>query len=184
MTGLKVEWNDDSNIYDLWPKLIGDEERNRLIINDVLQVVEEGRFPIIITERREHIRILSHMLEGKIQNLVVLYGGLGLRERREVLERLTQLPSDKTRAILATGTYIGEGFDKPQLDTLFITMPISFKGRVVQYTGRLHRKHKDKTDVRIYDYVDQNIPVLNVMYQKRLKTYKMMDYKVQDGAGE
>jgi len=184
MTKFKTEWKEDSNIYDLWPKLIGDEERNRLIIDDILQVIQEGRFPIIITERREHLGILSHMLEGKIQNLVVLYGGLSMRGRREMLEKLTQLPSDETRAILATGTYIGEGFDKPQLDTLFITMPISFKGRVVQYAGRLHRKHKDKADVRIYDYVDQNISVLNVMYQKRLKTYKMMDYKVQDGAGE
>ena len=89
MTKFKVEWNDGSNIYDLWPKLIGDEERNRLIIDDILQVIQEGRFPIIITERREHLRILSYMLEGKIQNLVVLYGGLDMRERREMLERLT-----------------------------------------------------------------------------------------------
>ena len=176
MTGLKVEWNDDSNIYDLWPKLIGDEERNRLIINDVLRVIEAGRFPIIITERREHLKILSHMLEGKIQNLVILYGGLSMRDRREMIEKLTQLPSIQTRAILATGTYIGEGFDKPQLDTLFITMPISFKGRVVQYAGRLHRKYNGKMDIKIYDYVDADIPVLWRMYEKRLKTYKSMGY--------
>jgi superfamily II DNA or RNA helicase len=84
-TEFKAEWKDDSNIYDLWPKLIGDEERNRLIINDILQVTEEGRFPIIITERREHLGILSHMLEGKIQNIVVLYGGLSMKQRREMI---------------------------------------------------------------------------------------------------
>lgn len=156
--------------------MIGDEERNRLIINDVIQVIEEGRCPIIITERKEHLRILSHMLEGKIQNLIVLYGGLSMRERREMIERLTQLPSDKTRAILATGAYIGEGFDKPQLDTLFITMPISFKGRVVQYAGRLHRKYNGKMNIKIYDYVDRNVPVLWRMYEKRLKVYKAMGY--------
>ena len=93
-----------------------------------------------------------------------------------MIERLTQLPSNQTRAILATGTYIGEGFDKPQLDTLFITMPISFKGRVVQYAGRLHRKYKGKIDIKIYDYVDVDVPVLWRMYERRLKTYKSMGY--------
>ncbi len=81
---------------------------------------------------------------------------------------------------MATGAYIGEGFDMPQLDTLFITMPISFKGKVVQYAGRLHRKHKSKTDVRIYDYVDENVSVLQRMYEKRLKTYRMMGYVKSD----
>jgi superfamily II DNA or RNA helicase len=97
--------------------------------------------------------------------------------RKEILERLSQAPSDKKTAILATGAYIGEGFGNPQLDTLFITMPISFKGKVIQYVGRLHRKHKSKTDVRIYDYVDENVSVLQRMHERRLKTYKSMGYE-------
>jgi len=96
------------------------------------------------------------------------------------LEKLSQAPSDKKKAILATGAYIGEGFDNPQLDTLFITMPISFKGKVIQYAGRLHRKHKGKTDVRIYDYVDKNVSVLRRMHEKRLKTYRTMGYVKSD----
>ena len=81
--------------------------------------------------------------------------------------------------ILATGSYIGEGFDAPRLDTLFLTMPSSFKGKIVQYAGRLHRYHKDKQDIRIYDYVDGKVSVLARMYQRRLKTYKMLGYEVK-----
>ena len=176
MTEFNTEWTDSSGIYDLWPKLIDDEKRNKLIVDDILRVVQEGRFPIILTERREHLKTIAQMLEDKIEYLIVLYGGIKPKRRKEILQELSDLPSDKTRAILATGTYIGEGFDNPQLDTLFITMPISFKGRVVQYAGRLHRKHKDKTDVKIYDYVDTNILILRRMYEKRLKTYKAMGY--------
>jgi len=176
MTEFKAEWTDRSGIYDLWPKLINDEKRNKLIVDDILRVVQEGRFPIVLTERREHLKIIAQMLESKIEHLIVLYGGIKPKRRKEMLKELSNLPSDKTKAILATGTYIGEGFDNPQLDTLFITMPISFKGRVVQYAGRLHRKHKDKTDVKIYDYVDVDIPILCRMYEKRLKTYDSMGY--------
>ena len=120
------------------------------------------------------------MLKEKIENVFVLYGGIKPKRRKEILKELSNLDSRKTKAILATGTYIGEGFDNPQLDTLFITMPISFKGRLVQYAGRLHRKHKDKTDVKIYDYVDADIPVLWRMYERRLKTYKAMGYASTD----
>ena len=81
---------------------------------------------------------------------------------------------------MATGSYIGEGFDAPRLDTLFLTMPSSFKGKIVQYAGRLYRYHKDKTDIRIYDYVDKNVSVLERMYQRRLKTYKMLGYEVKE----
>jgi superfamily II DNA or RNA helicase len=177
MTEFTCEWDEESNIYDLWPKLINDGKRNQLIVDDILQAVHKGRFPIILTERREHLKILTQMLEDKIEHLIVLCGGIKQKRRKEILEELFNSTSKKTKAILATGTYIGEGFDSPKLDTLFITMPISFKGRVVQYAGRLHRRHKDKTDVRIYDYIDENIPVLRRMYEKRLRTYKVMGYK-------
>ena len=180
ITEFNTEWSDESNIYDLWPKLINNERRNQMIVDDILKAVQDGRFPIVLTERRAHLNILAEMLKDKIEHLLVLFGGVKPKRRKEILEKLSQAPSDKKKAILATGAYIGEGFDNPQLDTLFITMPISFKGRVVQYAGRLHRKHKTKMDVRIYDYVDENVSVLQRMYEKRLKTYKMMGYVKPD----
>ncbi len=179
-TEFTYEWSDESNIYDLWPELINDEKRNKLIVGDIVKAVQEGRFPIILTERREHLEILTQMLKSEIEYLIVLYGGLKPKRRREALKELSDCPLDKTKAVLATGTYLGEGFNEPRLDTLFITMPISFKGRVVQYAGRLHRKYKSKTDVQIYDYVDADVPVLWRMYQKRLKTYKAMGYVIQE----
>ena len=180
MTEFAYDWSDESNIYDLWPKLINDEKRNNLIVDDIIKVVGEGRFPIILTERREHLEILTQMLKDEIEYLIVLYGGLKPRRRREMLKELSNSPLGRKKAILATGAYIGEGFDEPQLDTLFITMPISFKGRVVQYAGRLHRKYKTKVDVKIYDYVDADVPVLRRMYQRRLNTYKAIGYAIQE----
>ncbi|MBL7132210.1 MAG: hypothetical protein ISS45_12560 [Candidatus Omnitrophica bacterium] len=118
------------------------------------------------------------MLEGKIEHLSVLYGGLRVKRRREIMEELRSCATG-SKVILATGAYIGEGFDDSRLDTLFLAMPISFKGKVVQYVGRLHRQHKNKNDVCIYDYVDSSVPVLLRMYEKRLTTYKRIGYKVQ-----
>lgn len=180
ITEFSYEWSDDSNIHELWPKLIGDEGRNKLITDDIIKTIQEGRFPIILTERREHVDILTKLLKDKIEYLAVLHGGLSPKKRKETLKELSDYPLNKPKAILATGTYIGEGFDVPQLDTLFLTMPISFKGKVVQYAGRLHRKHKDKKDICIYDYVDKNVSMLSAMYQKRLKTYKVMSYQMQE----
>lgn len=177
-TDFSYEWDDNSKIYDVWSKLIADEERNQLIINDVVTALDEGRFPLILTERREHLEKLSKLLKDKADFIAILYGGLKKKSAREVFERLKENSEDGRKVILATGSYIGEGFDKPRLDTLFLTMPSSFKGKIVQYAGRLHRYHKDKRDVRIYDYVDSNVSVLVKMFQKRLKTYKMLGYSV------
>jgi superfamily II DNA or RNA helicase len=177
VTEFSYEWTEESNIYDLWPKLITDEKRNRLIVNDVLKAAQDGRFSIVLTERIAHLDILAEMLNNKIEYLIVLSGRVKPKRRKEILEELSQASPDKKKTILATGAYIGEGFDNPQLDTLFITMPISFKGKIIQYAGRLHRKHESKTDVRIYDYVDENVSVLQRMYGRRLKTYKGMGYE-------
>jgi len=179
LTKFVCEWSGGSNIYDLWPKLINDRKRNELIVNDVIKAVQEGRFPIVLTERRKHLKVLEDMLQEKIEYLAVLYGGLRARERREILKKLRNCPDSKKKAILATGSYIGEGFDEPRLDTLFITMPISFKGKVVQYAGRLHRSYRGKEEIRIYDYVDEEVPVLLGMYRKRTKTYKTLGYEIQ-----
>jgi superfamily II DNA or RNA helicase len=179
-TGFSYEWDDNSKIYDLWPKLVADKERNQLIMNDVVKALDEGRFPLILTERREHLEKLSEMLKDKADFIAVLYGGLKKKSAHEAFERLRENSKGSRKVILATGSYIGEGFDEPRLDTLFLTMPSSFKGRIVQYAGRLHRYHKDKKDVRIYDYVDSKVSVLDKMFQKRSKTYKMLGYSIEN----
>jgi superfamily II DNA or RNA helicase len=178
ITLFDYEWNERSNIYELWPKLVADVKRNEMIVSDVKKTVAEGRYPLILTERKEHLAILEVMLKPHIENLGVLYGGIGIKERRKIFDKLNSY--DVPKAILATGAYIGEGFDDPRLDTLFIAMPIAFKGKVIQYAGRLHRKHHTKTDIRIYDYVDRKVSVLAAMYKKRLKAYKTMGYEIKE----
>jgi len=187
ITDFEHAWNDDIKIQDVSSRMIEDMARNQLIVQDVVESLEEGRFPLILTERREHLEILAKLLEGKVEVLFQLHGGVRQKARREAVEKIKECPEDCRKVILATGSYIGEGFDAPRLDTLFLTMPSSFKGRIVQYAGRLHRYHKDKQDIRIYDYVDGKVSVLARMYQRRLKTYKMLGYevkeKVPDGSG-
>jgi superfamily II DNA or RNA helicase len=175
-TGFSCEWDDNSEIHDVWSKLIDDDERNKKIIDDIVKVLDEGRFPLILTERREHLERLSQMLKDKADFIALLHGGLKKKNTQEIFDRLKQSQNVSKTIILATGSYIGEGFDEPRLDTLFLTMPSSFKGKIVQYAGRLHRYHKEKRDVCIYDYVDNNVSVLAKMFQKRLKTYKMLGY--------
>ncbi len=157
-----------------------DEARNLLIFNDVLQALDEGRSPIILTERQKHIDILVEKLKGFAKNLIVLKGGLQKKEEQARLQQLKEIPDSEERVIIATGKYIGEGFDDPRLDTLFLTMPISWKGTLQQYVGRLHRSHPSKSDVKVYDYVDHQIPVLKKMYAKRLAGYQSLGYKLKD----
>ncbi|MDP3041265.1 MAG: DEAD/DEAH box helicase family protein [Candidatus Omnitrophota bacterium] len=179
ITAFDCEWNERSNIYELWPKLVADVKRNEMIVSDVKKMVAEGRFPLILTERKAHLAILEEMLSPHIENLGVLYGGIGIKERRKIFDKLNSL-GDAPKALLATGAYIGEGFDDPRLDTLFIAMPIAFKGKVIQYAGRLHRKYHTKTNIRIYDYVDEKVSVAVAMFKKRLKAYKTMGYEIKD----
>ena len=135
---------------------------------------------MILTQRREHLEILAERLRDKINFLAILHGGMGRKNQREIFEQIKESTDDSRRAILATGSYIGEGFDEPRLDTLFLTMPSSFKGKIVQYAGRLHRYYHAKHDIRIYDYVDTQLPVLERMFKRRLKTYKLLGYEIKD----
>jgi superfamily II DNA or RNA helicase len=179
-TDFEHAWNDDIQIQDVSSRMIEDMERNELIVRDVIDSLDEGRFPLILTERREHLEILAKLLEDKVDVLFQLHGGIRQKARREAVEKIKESPEGCRKVILATGSYIGEGFDAPRLDTLFLTMPSSFKGKIVQYAGRLHRYHKEKQDIRIYDYVDDKVSVLARMYQRRLKTYKMLGYEVKE----
>jgi len=166
----------DDGIQSIYSAIAGDEARNRLILDDVLHALEEGRSPILLTERRDHLESLAHELRGFVRHLVILQGGMTTKERRDLSLRIAAVPEGEERLVLATGRYIGEGFDDARLDTLFLAMPVSWKGTLVQYAGRLHRLHPKKAEVRIFDYVDRNVPVLLRMFEKRLRTYRAIGY--------
>ncbi len=176
-TSFTYPWSDGDNIQSLWQPLILDENRNQMIFDDILNSLEDKRSPIVLTERKEHLELLKQKLEKFVKYIIVLHGGMKAGKRKEMISKVESIPDTEERLILATGQYIGEGFDDPRLDTLFIAMPFSFKGKMVQYAGRLHRLYQGKTEVRIYDYVDENIPVLMKMYKRRLKAYKALGYK-------
>jgi superfamily II DNA or RNA helicase len=168
-------------ITDIYAALSQSKTRNDLIIEDVSQAVANNRTPLIITERVEHARELSLALEKEIDGgKVFLLTGQGRsKEKQAILTELRQFTSDQPLVIVATGKYAGEGFDEPRLDTLFVTMPIAWKGTVSQYAGRLHRLYEGKQDVIVYDYVDVHVPVLEKMYHKRLTAYCSLGYSVQ-----
>lgn len=176
-TNFFCPWSDEDKIHNLWPPLIADEERNQMIFDDILNALEEKRSPIILTERKEHLETLKQKLQDFVKNIIVLHGGMKTTVRKEMIAKLAEIPDTEERLIIATGQYIGEGFDDPRLDTLFLAMPFSFKGKMVQYAGRLHRKYRGKTEIRIYDYVDANIPVLLRMHKRRLRAYKALGYE-------
>ncbi|MBN2099065.1 MAG: DEAD/DEAH box helicase, partial [Dehalococcoidia bacterium] len=174
----------EPSIHHIYAALADDEARNQLILDDLLQAIEEGRSPIVLTERRTHLEFFAKRLDGAVPNVVVLHGGMGSRQRRELAEQMSGIPDGANRVLLATGRYIGEGFDDARLDTLFLAMPVSWKGTLVQYAGRLHRLHSGKVEVRIYDYVDRGNPTLLRMFNKRLRGYRAMGYEATlPGAG-
>ena len=137
-----------------------------MILDDVIGALEAGRSPILLTERRDHLDYFAGQLGSVARHLVVLRGGMGVRQRREVADQLGGIPDDEERLVLATGRFIGEGFDDARLDTLFLAMPISWKGTLVQYAGRLHRQHAIKSQVRIFDYVDGEVSMLARMVRE------------------
>jgi superfamily II DNA or RNA helicase len=163
-------------IQDIYSALCLDEQRNSMILDDIVAAVETGRSPVVITERTEHLDLLAGELGKVVRNVIVLRGGMGIRQRRAVIERLESIPDSEERVIVATGRYLGEGFDDARLDTLFLTMPISWKGTLSQYAGRLHRIHANKKEVCIYDYADLNIRILARMHEKRLEGYRSIGY--------
>ncbi len=166
----------DLPIQTIYRELASDAERNELILNDVIRAVAEGRSPILLTERKDHLEFFAEHLQSLVRHLIVLQGGMTDRERRTRGEQLDAVPGDEERLVLATGRYIGEGFDDARLDTLFLALPISWKGTLVQYTGRLHRPHPKKAEIRIYDYVDREVPMLLKMFERRLRAYRAIGY--------
>ena len=163
---------------DLYDELIHDVYRNQMICNDVINAVKKGRSPIILTERNEHLELLHEQLASQVQHLIVLRGGLSAKEMKQAISRLTDIPTDQERVVLATGRFVGEGFDDARLDTLFLTLPISWKGTIAQYVGRLHRLHDTKKEVHVYDYADLAVPMLDRMFQRRSNAYESVGYKI------
>ena len=168
---------DRLSIATLYKYLSEDEIRNNLIVEDICKAVNTGRTPIILTNRTAHVSVLAEKLKATIKNVISLTGTGTTKEKREAMQRLQTIPDSEQLVIVATGKYVGEGFDYPRLDTLFLALPISWKGLLTQYAGRLHREYEGKKDVRIYDYIDVHEPICDSMYRKRLKGYAAIGYK-------
>ena len=167
-----------NNIHDLYHELSINDARNQLIFDDVLNALNEGAIPLLLTERVEHAFLLASKFSGFVKHIIVLTGKMSKKETQANLKKLEDLSDQEERLIIATGKFIGEGFDHAKLDALFLTCPISWKGTIQQYVGRLHRQHQQKSQVKVYDYVDLKEPVLQRMFEKRLKAYQTMGYKI------
>jgi superfamily II DNA or RNA helicase len=172
------------SIQALYRELASDPTRNDLILTDVIRAIDEGRSPILLTERKDHLEFFAERLRGFVRHLIVLQGGMTEKKRHAWGAQLEAIPDDEERLVLATGRYIGEGFDDARLDTLFLALPISWKGTLVQYTGRLHRPHARKKEVQIFDYVDRAVPVLLKMFERRLRAYRAIGYVQEEMTGE
>jgi superfamily II DNA or RNA helicase len=179
-TGLQMPPNiGEMTIQDVYAALSSDALRNELIADDSVRAIESGRSPLLLTGRREHLQYFATRLSGAVKRLFVLKGGMGKKQRRQIAEAMADVSDDESRVILATGSYVGEGFDDARLDTLFLAMPISWKGTLQQYVGRLHRLHDNKRVVQVYDYVDNAVPMLARMYERRLMGYSAIGYTIE-----
>ncbi len=175
LVNLGAPWS----MQEAYREVIGNEERNALIVDDTLACIQAGKTPLLLTKFKEHAETLRRMLAGRVLHLFVLQGGRSSKESSEIRQALYAVPECEPLAVIAIGQYIGEGFNLPRLDSLMLTVPISFAGNVEQYVGRLHRNYEGKTAVWVYDYVDIHIHMLESMYQKRLTTYRKIGYSIR-----
>jgi superfamily II DNA or RNA helicase len=178
-TAFEVPADDEPTIQDLYRAVSTDRRRSELIADDVTAAVRDGRSPLVLTGRTGHLEQLRMLLSDRVRHLFVLKGGMGRKQRAQVMAEMAAVPASEERVILATGSYIGEGFDDSRLDTLFLAMPISWRGTLQQYVGRLHRIHEGKRVIQVYDYVDGNVPMLSRMFEKRLRGYAAIGYTVE-----
>lgn len=174
----RLEVPPEAGIQDIFRQVAGNPERTQMIAREALSAFQEGRKVLVLTERTEHLDSICQALKPDVPSLMVLHGRMSKRQRALLTEELDALPQDAPRILLATGKLVGEGFDHPPLDTLVLAMPVSWKGTLQQYAGRLHREHADKTDVRIIDFVDADQPALMRMWEKRQRGYRAMGYQI------
>lgn len=176
---LPIEYNEkDLHITELFKFICESEQRNKLIVNDIIEAVKEGRTPLVLSERTSQLDLLYELLKYEDFEVIMLTGNLKASERKKAFEKLQKTDKDPF-VLLATGKLIGEGFDLARLDTLFLAQPISFKGKVNQYAGRLHRHYEGKNEVKIYDYIDVHIHMFERMYHRRLTAYKSIGYTLK-----
>ena len=178
----RIDPDEKPGIQEIYSKLASDQARNDLIFDDIMSALEAGRSPVVITERKDHLEVLAERLAKCAKNVVVLQGGMSVVRARAATEALATIPDRDERVLVATGRYLGEGFDDARLDTLFLTMPISWRGVLAQYAGRLHRLHAAKRDVIIYDYIDEHEPLLAKMAARREAGYRNLGYRPADRA--
>jgi len=180
----KFSHGEDDDINKIYAELSNNAFRNELIVKDVVAAYKQGHTPIILCNRKDHVHLLAKSLEPHCDNVVVLIGGAATKDKKTELERLKTIAPVEPLVIVATGKYIGEGFDEPRLDTLFLAAPISWRGTLEQYVGRLHRNYEGKKEVLVYDYADIRSRVLEKMYHSRLKGYAALGYLTRALGGE
>lgn len=176
----RIDLPQEAGIQDVFRHLAIDEDRTAAITSEIVSSYSQGRKVLVLTERTEHLDAIQAALTGKIPSLFVLHGRMSKKLRTTLITELNALPPDEPRVLLATGKLVGEGFDHPPLDTLVLAMPISWKGTLQQYAGRLHREHATKNDVRVIDFVDTGHPALLRMWDKRQRGYRAMGYRIKE----
>lgn len=172
--------SEEVSIQQVFRGLVEDETRNELIRSDVCGALARGRRCLVLSHWKEHCELLAEGLVSRGQNPFVFSGGQGRKKRFSAMQLIQELPPDREVLIIATGQYLGEGFDCPQVDTLFLTFPLSFRGKLVQYVGRVLRSHPGKTDAIVYDYLDCQVPVLRKMYARRQKAYNALGFNAEE----
>jgi superfamily II DNA or RNA helicase len=181
-----MNWHDEHPLalHEIWDRLIKDQQRNELIVSDVIQCLTENRECALLSDRKEHLESIFLLLKHQLikpENIFLLTGAMSAKMRRLEMAKIeTAVGEQKGFLLLATSSLVGEGFDLPSLDTLILAMPISFRGRLIQYAGRIHRVHVGKSDSRIYDYTEDDVPVSISMFRKRIQAYRTMGYRMLD----
>ena len=176
-TTFSLGQQEDIQIQEVFRCLVQNDARSALIEEDVSAALVDGRRCLILSHWKEHCQALADKLAQKGKAPFILSGGLGKKERTAILKSIQETPREQDLVVVATGQYVGEGFDCPQLYTLFLVFPVAFKGKLIQYVGRIMREFPEKADVKVYDYVDTQVPVLRNMYSRRQKTYKALGFK-------
>ena len=175
-----IRVSESAGIQEVFRTLCDDDHRTAAIADEIERAFKEGRKVLALTERTKHLDDIVSALDDRVSSLIVLHGRISRKQRAKLFEELDELPEDAPRVVLATGKLIGEGFDHPALDTLILCMPISWKGTLQQYAGRLHRDHVSKSNVRIIDFVDTGHPALLRMWDKRQRGYRAMGYRIAE----